>query len=130
MDTKKLTDRERAFLAAWKGNATQAVIDAGIVPADNRRYASVAGAKLRKKLSGMITQLTAEREARAQISSDEVLRWWADRMRDPEEKTEIRVKCSELIGRALGMFIERRELTGTLTVAGLQAELEARRHGG
>lgn len=129
MNLSELTDKERAFLAAWNGNATQAAIDAGLVPASKRNRAGVLGHQYKNKLSRYITQATAENAARVGVDADQLRDWWASRMQDADEKIEIRVKCSELLGKALGVFIERRELTGTLTVAGLQAELEARRHG-
>lgn len=124
-----LTDAEQKFVDCYAGNATQAVIDAGLNKTGNRRTASATGSKLKAKLLPIIKERSAMQSVGRIMTRDDLMEWWTDRMQDAGEKIEIRVKCSELLGRALGVFIERRELTGTLTVAGLQAELEARRHG-
>ena len=93
-------------------NATQAAIRAGY----SAKTAGVIGTENLKKpcIQQAITKSQAVRSERTEITQDYVL----TRLRIESERTEegsshaARVSAINLLGKHLGMFVERKELTG------------------
>jgi phage terminase small subunit len=108
--SKRLPEKRRRFIEAYlgeaKGNATEAARIAG--------YGSpaVEGCRLLKN-----AQVQAELEKRvsedpAVKSREEILRWWSDMMDAGGVEPRDRIKASELLAKAHGMFVQKVEHSG------------------
>lgn len=105
-----LNARQRAFVEAYCGNATEAALQAGYSP----KTAYSIGERLLKKVE--IQEALKERE-KERLSSliatrEERQRFWTSMMRDEDRKEVDRLKASELLAKSEGDFLERREVTG------------------
>lgn len=106
----KLTEKQQRFVDAYDGNATQAAIAAGY----SKKTARMMGrenltkpyilAEIRNRETKRRTPMIASREERQAF--------WTEIMRDRQEKTQDRLKASELLGKSEADFIDRQELTG------------------
>ncbi|MBQ8091375.1 MAG: terminase small subunit [Pyramidobacter sp.] len=106
----KLTEKQQRFVDAYDGNATQAAIAAGY----SKKTARMMGrenltkpyilAEIRNRETKRRTPMIASREERQAF--------WTEIMRDRHEKTQDRLKASELLGKSEADFIDRQELTG------------------
>lgn len=105
-----LNARQRAFVEAYCGNATEAALQAGYSP----KTARFIGAQLLTKLN--IQEALKEREDKRLASliatREERQRFWTTLMRDEDRKEVDRLKASELLAKSEGDFLERREVTG------------------
>lgn len=105
-----LNARQRAFVEAYCGNATEAALQAGY----SEKTARITAAKLLSK--GNIQEALKEREDKRLTSliatREERQRFWTTLMRDEDRKEVDRLKASELLAKSEGDFLERRELTG------------------
>ena len=121
-----LTAKQQRFVDEYliDLNATQAAIRAGY----SAKTADVIGYEnLRKpQIMEIIEQAMQKREKRTEITQDRVLEELADIAFNDggTQKTSDRLKALDLIGRNLGMFKEKIELSGNL---GLAARLSAAR---
>lgn len=105
-----LNARQRAFVEAYCGNATEAALQAGY----SEKTARITAAKLLSK--GNIQEALKEREDKRIASliatREERQRFWTTLMRDEDRKEVDRLKASELLAKSEGDFLERREVTG------------------
>lgn len=104
------TVKQRAFVEAYCGNATEAALEAGY----SKRTARSIGQALLTKID--IQDALKEREDKRLASliatREERQRFWTTLMRDEDRKEVDRLKASELLAKSEGDFLERRELTG------------------
>ena len=104
------TVKQRAFVEAYCGNATEAALQAGY----SEKTARITAAKLLSK--GNIQEALKEREDKRLASliatREERQRFWTTLMRDEDRKEADRLKASELLAKSEGDFLERREITG------------------
>lgn len=106
----KLTTRQRRFVEAYDGNATQAAIAAGY----SEKTARFMGhenltkpyilAEIKARDTIRSTPLIASREERQQF--------WSSVMRDKDQQMRDRLKAAELLGKSEADFVERQEITG------------------
>ena len=106
----KLTTRQRRFVEAYDGNATQAAIAAGY----SEKTARFMGrenltkpyilAEIKSRETVRCTPLIASRAERQQF--------WSSVMRDKEQQMRDRLKAAELLGKSEADFVERQEITG------------------
>ena len=106
----KLTTRQRRFVEAYDGNATQAAIAAGY----SEKTARFMG---RENLTK--PYILAEIKARETIRSTPLIasraerqQFWSSVMRDKGQQMRDRLKAAELLGKSETDFIERQEITG------------------
>ena len=105
-----LTARQKRFIGAFEGNATEAARLAG--------YSPKTADKIASQLMDKPEIITAIRERENARSSAEIMTreqrqiFWTAIARDPEQPTKDRLRASELLAKSEGDFIERREVTG------------------
>ena len=106
----KLTTRQRRFVEAYDGNATQAAIAAGysektaeVIGHENLRKPKIL-AEIKARETVRCTPLIASRAERQQF--------WSSVMRDKEQQMRDRLKAAELLGKSEADFVERQEITG------------------
>jgi hypothetical protein len=115
--TKPLTPKQLAFVAAFvKGSSAQAAaLEAGYSKGSAR---SKAHTWLRQpRFVAAVTAMQAEK-LRADIAdADELRRQWTTILRDPRQVTRDRLKAAELLGKSMGLFLEKVEHSGGVEVA-------------
>lgn len=106
----KLTTRQRRFVEAYDGNATQAAIAAGY----SEKTARFMGHENLTK-----PYILAEIKARDTIRSTPLIasraerqQFWSSVMRDKDQQMRDRLKAAELLGKSEADFVERQEITG------------------
>ena len=106
----KLTTKQRRFVEAYDGNATQAAIAAGYSQKIARQMGQVNMTKrvilaeIKSRETIRSTPLIASRAERQQF--------WSSVMRDKEQQMRDRLKAAELLGKSEADFVERQEITG------------------
>ena len=111
-----LNERQRSFVTAYmgeaRGNATKAAEVAGYAPGS----AHVTGARLltNDKVRAAIDRLHSEDPKVAETGA--IRRFWTEVMRTEGEDVRVRLKASELLAKASGMFLPTTEDTGPLCV--------------
>lgn len=113
-----LTQKQRKFVEAYAGNATEAARLAGYTgtPDSLRVMASRLLANVH------ISEALATRETKAVnkliASREERQAFWTNAMRGAEESADFagRLKASELLGKSEADFIDRTEHSGELTI--------------
>lgn len=103
-------------LATVGVSQTEAARRAGYMPANANRQAHrlLQQPHIKQRMAELL-----ERNAdRAGVLNEELTEFWAGVMKDEEENMKNRLKASELIGKSLGMFVEKRvnENDGTITI--------------
>lgn len=126
---KKLTAKQSAFIDAYLGeakmNATQAARIAGY------KHPEVQGAENLRKLRPYISKTMNKRHSDAIATQEEIQQFFTAVVRG-EVKEEVvsnngkilevpastkdRLKAAECMGRAYGMFTERKEISGTMDI--------------
>ena len=103
----KLTQKRKAFVEAYAGNATQAALSAGYSP----KTAHVIGHELLKKpeIQEAIQKRTGARLNSLIADREERQSFWTEVMRDEFKDMKDRLKASELLARSEGDFLERIE---------------------
>ena len=110
MHGDKLTTKQRRFVEAYDGNATQAAIAAGYSQKIARQMGQVNMTKrvilaeIKARETVRCTPLIASRAERQQF--------WSSVMRDKEQQMRDRLKAAELLGKSEADFVERQEITG------------------
>lgn len=105
----KLTDKQEKFARAYAehGQATKAYLDAGYAPKDAAQRANKLTHNPKVKLR--VSQLQAEAAKRYEVTIDEVthkiLRAYDGAM--DAEQYSAAIRAAELLGKHLGMFIEK-----------------------
>lgn len=128
-EKKKLTAKQSTFIDAYLGeakmNATQAARIAGY------KHPEAQGAENLRKLRPYISKTMNERHTEAIATQKEVQEFFTSVLRG-EVKEEVvsnngkilevpastkdRLKAAECMGRAYGMFTERKEISGNLNI--------------
>lgn len=105
-----LTPKQKKFVEAYSGNATEAAITAGY----SRNRASEIGYQLLQKTT--VSDAIHEREAiesRSRIATrQERQMFWTAIMFDETREVGIRLRASELLAKSEGDFLERVEVAG------------------
>ena len=106
----KLTPKQKKFIEAYAGNATEAAKAAGY----SEKTAYSAGQRLLKdvEIQNAIRE-REEMEARERIATRQQRQeFWTNLMRDRKRKDFVRLKASELLGKSEADFIERLKVSG------------------
>lgn len=116
----KLNDREQAFCDAYRGNKTQAAIEAGY----SAKTAGTIGARLYKKVhvQAEIRRQQLERQSAAVMSRAELQELFSSTARDAKLPLRERLKAAELLGKSRGDFSTNINVKGDLTVHDLVRE--------
>lgn len=111
-----LTNKQRAFCDHYtrSGNAMEAALYAGYT----ERSARINHGRIlqRPEVARYLSLLTAHVPEEQIASLVELRSFWTTAMRDEEGDMRERLKASELLGRSLAAFVERREQTGGLHI--------------
>ena len=108
---KALTTRQRRFVEAFDGNATQAAILAGY----SEKTAYSQGQRMLKKVE-IQTAIQARENKRMEATianRQQRQEFWTSTMWDKEQSTRDRLKASELLGKSEGDFLERHDHTNS-----------------
>ena len=112
----KLTQKQETFCLEYvnTGNASEAYRRA--YDADRMKPETIhrKAAELLEngKISARIEALRKAAEDKAIASAKRIQRFWTEVMENTAEETKDRLKASELLAKAKGMFVERREVSG------------------
>ena len=113
-----LTAKQRAFIENYTGNATEAALKAGY--SKDTAY-SIGQENLKKpEIQQAIREREAKRLSPAIAKRDRLLEFWTQTMEDTDIYIKERLRASELLGKAQGVFLERVEMehTGSLDIRG------------
>lgn len=119
----KLNDRQQQVILNYKangGNMKKAMIDAGY----SEKYAD----RNSKYLLGIIGEEIKTQQK--EIKSDkiktikEIQEWWSGVMDDAEEDMAQRIKCSDLLAKSQGAYVENVNINGNINnpMQGLSTE--------
>lgn len=105
-----LNARQRRFVEAYTGNATEAAKVAGYSP----KTAYSNGARLLKNddVAAAIRERETQRTASLIANREQREIFWSSVMNDGKELMKHRLKASELLGKAGGDFVTRTEVSG------------------
>ena len=113
---KPLNPRQKKFaeLYAATGNALQSAIGAGYSPQHAQRNAHkfLENIGIRAYLR---TMTEADRASRI-ATVEELREFWTATLRDGGHEMKDRLKASDMLGKSLGVFIEKREHSGGLKI--------------
>jgi len=115
--SRGLTPKRARFVEEYLRdvNATQAALRAGYAESGAR----TEGARLlaNADIQEAIAVAQAERSRRTRIDADDVLRILYDEARGigPDTASSARIRAAELLGKNLGMFVDRLRVEGALT---------------
>ena len=105
-----MTPKQKAFVEAYAGNATEAALKAGYSPKtarsqgnENLKKPDIARA-IKEREAAQLRPLIATREDRQ--------RFWTKTMNDEGAEMRDRLRASELLGKSAGDFLERVEVAG------------------
>jgi phage terminase small subunit len=105
MADKKLTPKQKKFIAAYDGNATQAAIAAGYSKNTAR---SIANENLTKPHIAEAVAKRQEKEERSLIATRaERQKFWTEIMMAAEAELRDRLRASELLGKSEADFTEK-----------------------
>ena len=109
---KQLSDKQLRFVELYNGNATDAATLAGY------KYPKDAGSRALKNVE--ICRLIQERRAQ-EIKPDimnrqELQKFWSDMAKDTEMKPLERLKASEHLAKSEGLFLEKTEHSGNMSL--------------
>lgn len=109
-----LTAKQRRFVEAYDGNATEAAIAAGY----SRRTAKAIGSENLTKPD--IAEAIREREKKRNDSliwsREQRQKFWSQVANDPEQDMRDRLRASELLGKSECDFSDRLKLDGSVEV--------------
>jgi len=107
-----LTEKQENFCTEYLAcrNVTEAAIKAGY----SKRTAYSMGSENLKKpeIQKRLTELRELAASAKVLTYREKREWIADRIRDPEERSDIKAKLLDLDNKMEGVYINRTELTG------------------
>lgn len=125
----KLTTKQRRFVDAFDGNATQAALAAGYSP---KTAAFIGAENLRKpQISAAIQERERERAEPLIATREERQKFWTSVMIDEKNEMKDRLRASELLGKSEADFIDRSEIDASiaLTPSSILQRVESRRVG-
>lgn len=108
----KLTTKQKAFIQAYCGNATEAALKAGY----SKKTAAFIGAENLKKPQ-IIEQIKKREENRSNkriATREERQIFWTQTMKDEKADMRDRLRASELLGKSEADFMEKVEHSGSL----------------
>jgi len=118
-----MTPRQRAFIEAYAGNATEAAIKAGY----SKKTAYSIGQELLKKpeISEAIRSRESE-ESRGRVASRLARQeFWTEVMSDAENSMSDRLRASELLARSEADFVEKKQVEHSGAIDLFRAEERA-----
>ena len=101
-----LTGKQRRFVLAYRGNATEAARIAGYSAASVEGHRLLRNPKVRKAIAQREIITTRQHIA----TREERQAFWTQVMADPAEDLKHRLKASELLGKSQADFLERRQV--------------------
>lgn len=112
--TSGLNERQTRFVRAYRetGNATESARRAGY--AGSADTLAQNGSKLLRnpKVAAELAKHAAKAEKKHIADVEELHAFWTSMLRDDAHEPKDRLKASELQAKALGAFVEKREVTG------------------
>jgi phage terminase small subunit len=128
-EKKKLTNKQLTFIDAYLGEAKMNSVQAARIA--GYKNPKVQGAECLRKLRPWIDKAMNERHTEAIATQEEIQKFFTSVLRG-EVKEEVvsnsgkilevpastkdRLKAAECMGRAYGMFTERKEISGNLNI--------------
>lgn len=128
-EKKKLTNKQLTFIDAYLGEAKMNSVQAARIA--GYKNPKVQGAECLRKLRPWIDKAMSERHTKAIATQEEIQQFFTAVVRG-EVKEEVvsnngkvlevpastkdRLKAAECMGRAYGMFTERKEISGNLNI--------------
>ena len=107
---KQLSDKQLRFIELYAGNATEAAQKAGYSHAENAGMRCMKNAQIctaiAEKRSKEVVEGIADRQ--------QLQKLWTDVAFDKEETMRERLKSSELLGKSLGVFLDKTEHSGSV----------------
>ena len=121
----ELTLRQRVFVQAYMGNASEAARQAGY----SAKTAYSIGQELLNKpeIVEAIKEREQERLNPLIADREDRQKFWTDVMNDESAEMQHRLKAAELLGRSEGDFMERLQVDSTIEVVGYLFEPNQRR---
>lgn len=115
-----LTPREQDFANAYRGNSSQAALDAGCTP----RSAPTMGYRMFRQpnVRAEIDRQVRERSKAAIVSRDEMQQFFSATIRDDKLPLRERLHAAQLLGKTRGDFSEKLEVKGELDIRTLLRE--------
>ena len=101
-----LTTKQKAFVAAYRGNAAEAARIAGYSPKWADRQAHTLMEK-NGEIADAIREREKERTDSMIATREERQTFWTSVLRDPETELRDRLRASELLGKSEGDFLEK-----------------------
>lgn len=107
-----LKEKQEKFCTEYLacGNATEAALRAGYSPKNARFMASENLTK--PNIQKRINELRQQAASSKVLSYQEKREWIANRLRDPEERSDIKAKLVDLDNKMEGVYVNRTELSG------------------
>lgn len=122
-----MTDRMRAFVDAYAGDATKAARSAGYTGSDATLRVTACNLMKDPRISEAIKG-RQETQSKATIATrQERQELWTALLRDPEVDMRDRLKASELLGKSEADFTEKVEHSGALTLEQIVAGAGAKK---
>lgn len=128
-EKKKLTNKQLTFIDAYLGEAKMNSVQAARIA--GYKHPETQGAENLRKLRPYIDKVMGERHTEAIATQEEIQKFFTAVVRG-EVKEEVvssngkvlevpastkdRLKAAECMGRAYGMFTERKEISGTMDI--------------
>lgn len=105
-----MTPKQRAFVEAYAGNATEAALKAGY---SEKTARFIAAENLTKPYILAAIRERQEKESQSRVASrQERQEFWTNLMRDRKRKDFVRLKAAEALAKSEGDFIERLKVSG------------------
>lgn len=125
----KLTAKQRKFIEAYAGNATEAARIAGY-KGNAVTLASVAAENLRKPQISAAIKEREEKQIKSLIATRvDRQQFWTETMKDAQVDVRWQLKASELLGRSEADFTEKVEHSFAEGLAERMAKARNRRNG-
>lgn len=107
-----LKEKQEKFCTEYLacGNATEAALRAGYSPKNARFMASENLTK--PNIQKRINELRQQAASSKVLSYQEKREWIANRLRDPEERSDIKAKLVDLDNKMEGVYTNKTELSG------------------
>ena len=108
----KLTERRKRFVLAYVGEAAGNAMEAARLAGYAKPHPE--GARLLRvaTVARAVDALRAPIERKALMDVEDLRDFWAQMARDDEVSARDRLKATELLGKSLGAFVEKREVSG------------------
>jgi phage terminase small subunit len=115
----KLSAKRRKFVEEYciDFNASAAAVRAGY----SKRCARQLGSRLLTyvDIAEAVTQRAHKLQERAEVTVEEILRFWAELLRDKAEGRDVQLGASDRLAKFFGMFTNKIQVTGSLTLVDL-----------